>query len=399
VDANKKVMQYDFTIVDTSTNSTNTALTLLLKDELFYLKIDDMVKYLGQYSSPAEKQKLDQTLGDVVWVSLSKQELNAMLPAGSQPVFTGDIFQMSHAQQSMWTRLLDGLINDAYRDYSSNLVTQSNNQYTLTIRGAELMNIVKPAAIYTINHINDVGTVLRAFLNSLSTDELASLGLTAAMRVELLQGVDTMVQDVNQNRARYLYDMESMSSAASQEIMQTLNDTQLVSSLEKPDAATYKQDSRLHVHVASGQPLETMEFTLSQQHTMKIGGTVQVTSPGGAIITYTELEKRMPNQMKVNVDSGIYHSNRGFLSSSGTMEVHLVDNYTYLPLRLIGESLGEKIGWDQALYQAYAEQNGQRIYMTSKYFNNRAFIKIRDFERLGYTVVWDAGSRTANLSK
>jgi len=142
-----------------------------------------------------------------------------------------------------------------------------------------------------------------------------------------------------------------------------------------------------------------MEFTLSQQHTMKIGGTVQVTSPGGAIITYTELEKRMPNQMKVNVDSGIYHSNRGFLSSSGTMEVHLVDNYTYLPLRLIGESLGEKIGWDQALYQAYAEQNGQRIYMTSKYFNNRAFIKIRDFERLGYTVVWDAGSRTANLSK
>ncbi|NMC27124.1 MAG: copper amine oxidase N-terminal domain-containing protein, partial [Syntrophomonadaceae bacterium] len=132
---------------------------------------------------------------------------------------------------------------------------------------------------------------------------------------------------------------------------------------------------------------------------MKTGRAVQVSAPTSQVITYTELAKRMPNRMEVNVDSGAYHGSRGFMSSSGIMEVHLANNYTYLPLRLIGESLGEEIGWDQAAFQAYALQNGQRIYMTSLYFNNRAFIKIRDFERLGYTVAWDPVTRTATIGK
>jgi len=399
VDMNQKVMQYDLTIVNISTNARTPLLTITAKDGLFYLKIDDLIKYLGQFCSPAEKQKLAQTLGDVVWVSLSNQDLNAMMPEGSQPVFMGDLFQMSTNQQTVWKRLFDGLVNDAYKDYQSGLITQSNNQYTLTIRGAELMNIVKPAVIYTINHSDEVGVVLKTFLKSLTTDELGTLGLTEAMQAELLQGLDMLVQNVNQNRPQILSEVEDMGPTAAQEMMKTLNDSQMVASLEKIDPMTFRQDNRLHVHISSGDPIETIEFTLSQLNTMKIGGTIGVTSPSGMVITLTELKNRMPDQVGINVDSGVYHSNNGFISSNGTMEVHLLDNYTYLPLRLIGESLGEKVGWDQAAHQAYVEQSGQRIYMTSLYFNERAFIKIRDFERLGYTVTWDPVSRMANIAK
>ncbi|MCX5780182.1 MAG: copper amine oxidase N-terminal domain-containing protein, partial [Firmicutes bacterium] len=399
VDVNNKVMQYDLTIVDTASNAKSALLSLVLKDELFYIKIDDLFKYLGQYCSTAEKQQLDQTLGDIVWVSLSKQELNAMMPEGSQPIFSGDLFQSSSTQQTVWKRLLDGLFNDAYKGYQSGLVTQNNNQYTLTLRGAELMNIIKPAAIYSINHIDEVGRVLRTFLNGLKAEEMASLGLNTAMRAELVQGVDMMVQEVNQNRPKYLSEMENMSPATSQEMQQTLNDTQLVNSVAKPDNNTYKQGNLLHVHISAGNPTETVDFTLNQQNTIKTGGTVQVGYPVGQVITFTEMEKRMPAQMNVNVDTGVYSSNRGFLSSSGTLEVHLVDGYTYLPLRLVGESLGEKVAWDQAAYQPYVLQGGQRIYMTGLEFNNRAFIKLRDFERLGYTVSWNELTRTAAITK
>lgn len=399
VDVNNKVMQYDLTIVDTATNTQSALLSLILKDELFYIKIDDLFKYLGQYCSLAEKQKLDQTLGDVVWVSLSKQELNAMMPEGSQPIFSGDLFSMSSTQQTVWKRLFDGLFNDAYKGYQSGLVIQNDNQYTLTLRGAELMNIIKPAAIYSINHIDEVGAVLKTFLNGLSIEEMASLGLNPTMRAELAHGVDMMVQEVNQNRLKYLSEMDNMSPTTAQEKQQTLNDTQLVTSIAKPDNTTYKQANLLHVHISAGNPLETIDFTFNQQNTIKTGGTVQVGNPAGRMITFTEMEKRMPPQMNVNVDSGVYSSNRGFSSSSGTLEVHLVDGYTYLPLRLAGEALGEKVGWDQAAYQAYVLQGGQRIYMTGLEFNNRAFIKLRDFERLGYTVNWNELTRTAAITK
>jgi len=398
-DLSKNLLQYNFNIVDTATNSSYPVLTLVAKDEMFYCKIDGLIDYLGMFTSPAEKQELENSLGDVVWISLSNDELNAMLVPGAPPVFSGDIFRKSSTQQAVWQRLVDGLVNDAYKDYQSSLVTQNSTGYTLTLRGADLVSVIKPAAIYTVNHIDDLGAVLNSFLNGLSGEEMATLGLTAEARNEMKQSVATMVQDVNQNRAEYLGELENLSPMASQEIMATLNDSQLTTTLGKIDATTYRQDTQMHVHISSGYPVETMEFTISQEHRMKTGGVVQVSAPAAQVITYTELAKRMPDRMEINVDSGAYHGNRGFMSSSGTMEVHLANNYTYLPLRLIGESLGEEIGWDQASFQAYALQNGQRIYMTSLYFNNRAFIKIRDFERLGYTVVWDAGSRTAAISR
>lgn len=398
VDLDKQLMQYNFSIVDTGTSTNDQVLTMLARQDMLYFKIDGLIDYLGQYCTPTEKQKLEETLGDVVWVSMSNQELNAAMPEGS-PVFADSLFRRSSTQQTIWQRLADGLVNDVYKNYQSGLVTQKGNQYTLTIQGNQLINIVKPAAVYTINNIDTLGSVLKTFLQGLSANEMSSLGWSEATRSELLQGVDSMVLDVEQNRNQYLSALENMNPAAASDLLPTLNDSQVSTTLEKADAKTYKQDTRLHVHISSGYPVETMEFTISQQNTMIAGGNVQVTAPSSQVITYTELEKRMPHQMVINVDSGAYYSNRGFISSSGTMEVHLADNYTYLPLRLIGESLGEKIGWDQALYQAYAEQNGQRIYMSSLYFNNRAFMKIRDFERLGYTVIWDAANRTAIISK
>jgi hypothetical protein len=399
VDLSKNVMEYQFTIVDTVSGQSSPVLTVRAKGDMFYFKIDGLIDYLGQLCTPAEQLQLDKTMGDVVWVSLSEKELNAMMPPGSETLFSGDMFQRSSTQRAVWQRLFDGLVNDAYKDYQSGLITQAGNRYTLNLRGADLMNFVKPAAIYTINHIDAVGTNLKKFLDGLSPEELASLGFTASARTEMSKGIDAMVQDVNQNRAQYLSELENMSNMASQEMVQTFNDSQLTTAVEKTGPVNYQQDTRLHIHISSGSPADTMEFTFNQEHNMQTGATVVVAVPSGPVMTYTELTRKMPNRIKVNVDTGSYYSNHGFMSSSGAMEVHLVNNYTYLPLRMIGESLGAEIGWDQNAFQAYALQNGQRVYMTSQYFNNRAFIKIRDFEQLGYTVEWDAATRNAIISK
>ena len=58
----------------------------------------------------------------------------------------------------------------------------------------------------------------------------------------------------------------------------------------------------------------------------------------------------------------------------------------YLPLRLIAETLGEEVGWENSTKTPYVVQGGKRIDMKGKLQDGSAFVGIRDFEKLGYTV-------------
>jgi len=72
----------------------------------------------------------------------------------------------------------------------------------------------------------------------------------------------------------------------------------------------------------------------------------------------------------------------GFESIDRNME----NNSMYLPMRIICEWFGEDVTWDNSERKAYVTRGGQKIEMTGKIIDNRTFIKIRDFEKLGYTV-------------
>ncbi|NLF80092.1 MAG: copper amine oxidase N-terminal domain-containing protein [Clostridia bacterium] len=75
----------------------------------------------------------------------------------------------------------------------------------------------------------------------------------------------------------------------------------------------------------------------------------------------------------------------------------------YLPLRSICESFGETVTWDQAAQQAYIVREGRQIAMTGLLQNGKTYIKVRDFEKLGYQVDYvydqDTAMHSATISK
>ena len=66
--------------------------------------------------------------------------------------------------------------------------------------------------------------------------------------------------------------------------------------------------------------------------------------------------------------------------------IELIDNSVYLPLRRIMENAGYEVSWDAEARKAYVTVNGEKIEMTGVIVNDRTFVKIRDFEKLGATV-------------
>ena len=69
-------------------------------------------------------------------------------------------------------------------------------------------------------------------------------------------------------------------------------------------------------------------------------------------------------------------------------ELIVEDGRAYLPLRMIAEILGEDVGWDNSTKTPFVVKDGERIDMKGKLQDDRAFVGVRDFEKLGYTVTY-----------
>ena len=79
-----------------------------------------------------------------------------------------------------------------------------------------------------------------------------------------------------------------------------------------------------------------------------------------------------------------------FGSNFNWSELIVENGRAYLPLRMTAEILGEEVGWENSTKTPYILQDGKRIDMKGKLQDDRAFVGIRDFEKLGYTVTYTA---------
>jgi len=399
VDLNQGIMQYDFTMVDNKTGKQSHILSISGKNDTFYIQIDDMINYLKGFSDAKENQQLEKLFGNIEYVSFNSRDLENTIP-GSEIMTDDNILHKSYQQQTVMHRLLNGLVNEVYDKYDrSNLISKNNNQYIFTLRGTNTVNIMESMAAYTINNIDKLGTVLKAFIKSLDEQEMEQLGYSNDMKGEALKVIDEMVVDVKHNRHKYLTEIQAMSAEANQDLGNSVNDSELVSTIEKKDAHTYEMTSKIHLHITEETPSEELNIALNVKQTLKAYKDVKVVTPTTKITSYRELEERMPRTMKVFVDDGAYSLDKGFSSSSGLINVRLENDQAYLPLRTVAESLGEKAGWDAALEQAYVEQNGQRIVMNGLIIDGQMLIKARDWEGLGYKISWDDSTRTVNIEK
>lgn len=71
---------------------------------------------------------------------------------------------------------------------------------------------------------------------------------------------------------------------------------------------------------------------------------------------------------------------------SVTTSAQLLDGSVYLPLRQLMENAGYEVSWDDAARKAYVTVNGKKIEMTGVIINNKTYVKVRDFEKLGAKV-------------
>ena len=96
--------------------------------------------------------------------------------------------------------------------------------------------------------------------------------------------------------------------------------------------------------------------------------------------SYDKEEQTVWSRVNVERAEGSYMDHMNIVNEAGTV---------YLPMRHVLESFNEEVIWDAANKKAYVARGGDRIEMAGLLKNSTTFVKVRDFEKLGYTVSYE----------
>ncbi len=397
IDYNKNLYQLDFFIKENTSNAKKQILSLLIKDDMAYVKARGLFELMNTFGEDGDYDKWSQSFRENEWVSMSRDELDSLMGL-SENEFAGSPFDFSRQlqQKALIDDVTNQLMSDVLAGYETGCIKKSGNKYVLTLTAENVHRIFTSFSIYCLQNIDNVDKFLHAVLNNLTDEQLGALGMDEDMRKEALQALDKMMIDLISNQSRFQTSI-SESNEDWDEAKALLQGSKLVYSIERTGAKAFNESTVLDLKVNNEEDVaENAQIKLTIQTAVSARSSINVAVPADAI-SLTELEANFPTYLEVDVDYNYFTLEKGFEYNYGDMEVKMIDGSTYLPLRQAAGELGETVLWDEQAGGAYIEKNGQKIEMSGINFDGILFVKAKDFEKLGYQVYWDDEYRIVTI--
>jgi len=399
MDANKQVFDGTYYLIDSASGTQKPLLSYVGAGGTIYVKVDDLASFAKTLGNKQISKHL-AILGDAQYISINEKEMASLMlmnTSGSQPSFNlTDIKK----QQELYDKLMNTLTKEAYKDYETGMVKRNGNKYTLTVDKESVLNNIEPFMVYTINNAEKINAAVTKFLLGLDDEELAMMSLTPQMRTTAIDEMAKAAKDAASNREKHLAAIKGLAEQAEQGSGMIGDKTGMTIVVEKLAADNYKQTTQLALQISDpDNPADSLDVSLDSNAEVKGIDPFTVTIPNSGVISFSELQERMPRSMMINTTSKQYIFNQGIRITSSSVDVRILQGRTYLPARTIGEVMKEKVGWNPATKEAYILRDGKSINLKTTVLDGQAFIQIRDFEKLGYKVTWDNASKTVTLSQ
>jgi hypothetical protein len=414
VDTDKDVATCSFSLLDKVTRQKQEITQCIFSGETVYANVAELEQALEQFGVP-NIGDLKKFLNGATWISISQKDFERMMPQppGAVPGFNAPnpipglnappnfSIAQNKKRSLILYRLLNALSQTSLQQYSSDVITQQgSNSYTVNIDPRGAANLVRSLGTYAVNHSDQIGEALKSFLQGLSADDLAAWNLTDQQRRDMLTGIDQMVADVSANHDKYL-------ASLSNPDLSFLGNSSLTMALTKTGPGAYRQGIGLNLDIVPpDQPSDEFSFSYTIDSTARVIPSFQVDVPSQGVVSLTQLQAKiqatMPLAMNVFIKSKYYTVNKGFLGGQGgggAIDSRIIGGHVYLPLRTVAEALGESVNWDPVSRRAYIVHNGQPIFMTGVIVGGHFYVKIGDFEQLGYQVEWNPHAQMVTIIK
>lgn len=392
---NKDLIDCNFKIKNTTTGQEKEITGIVIKGDMVYLKVDQLARLLEGFGIP----DLKEAVGDAKYIGVSMEDLNENSEAAGvdSPLFTSNYLEK---QPKLSLKLFDVLVN-GYEHFESGVVKQDGNRFVITFDADKLVKLLQSFTEYTIENSDKISAVATNLLEGLDNDEMAILSLDPAKKAEYLQKIDEANREIKSNKQDLVFDQQKLDEFLNSPEYNALKGSNCEISLQKTGKGTYQSDSLLSISYTPEEMKDHFKGQLRITQIMKVIKDFDVNIAEQDVISLDELEKMSSDSLEVDINNNTYTLEKAMNNqqNSGKIDVQIVDNRTYLPLRQVGESFGETVGWDAGKQQAYIDRDGQQIVMSGLIVDGRTFVKVRDFEKLGYDIGWNGESCKVSIVK
>jgi hypothetical protein len=393
INLEQNMFDYSFFIADEATGINTELFRLLCKNDVLYIKIDNLLKLANS------NEEVNKIFANTKYISISKDEYLQML-SGSNDLTLTQLNQngfTNYTLNQVVQKFICGL-PEVYEDFSTGAITKDGNKYTLAMNGKGLAELFLNNLEYSIANITVIGNYISSFLDNLNNEELECLGLDPQTK-QLCQGYISMgIAEVERDKATMLEEIKEMRTELyeDEDFNKILDGIYCKYSIEKKGNQLYEDTAKITINIEENDAKIGMDIDVLDKIKGIAPFTIEV--PTAQVMTYTEYLAKVGKTIKIEVDHGYYTFKHGFNSDFSFIDVKIIENRTYLPMRKVAETFGEQVTWDSTAAKAYVIKNGNNIDMTGTIIDDRTYIKIRDFEKIGYKVDWDEKARTVSIT-
>lgn len=305
------------------------------------------------------------------------------------------------------TKIFEGFFKELFSDFDSKLVSKDGNAYVITLTPENSLSLFKNLLSYVETNIDRIYDSVLTIIPTFKGTIVEEILITSGESEDVLSYV---VNDLTENREEYILGVKQGILEITQSLLeekeyidyglQVLKGTELKSSLEKKGNQYIEKES----FVLNIEGQKVLSVTSDIAYTK-----IDIKAKDYSNLTYISIDDfgTIANrvQYKVNPveymeiqyynysDSASAELTRIEGTESSWFDYRIIDDRIYLPLRKICEYFGEDVYWDNEEHKAYIVRGEDKIDMTGTIIEDRTFIKMRDFEKLGYTLDWkDTGT-------
>ena len=303
-------------------------------------------------------------------------------------------------------------LGEVYNDVTSNEMTDNSIEYlTKAFKGFDSKLVTKTSKGYSLKLTSENALAfIKNLVSFLSDNKVLVFDETVKYVEEFYQNVkiEGMTEEDKQQMFTELWDSRQDFYDFIDEAVIVLDSGELDSYFDMVKGSNIKQEvyksgSTYNEIAEANIVVDDVNMVNFVSNTKVTPKTVKKVALTGEVITLEEVEALYEEvETKINpiqkLELEWYSEDTEAMVTSTRLEGNtdfdfqpytIIDGRIYLPLRYVGESFGEEVAWDDATKTAYIIRGEEKINMTGIIMDSKTMIKIRDFEKLGYTVVYE----------
>lgn len=373
--------------------------TFIVKDAIMYCPTAGMKALVEKYGEAEDMQEFLDTIGDADYITLDFNQDLGM--SGMEALFEDYPGLMADTYLAM-----DKLIQEGFKDLSlgENVIRKTGGGYTFTLKDKEVGPMLLNLAEYSLENLEEIEESVLEFYNSdFAKMYVDAMNIPSMGHDEFIAALQMGFEELKDPAKKE----ELVQGLKSLETMMPVLDEAIEGSyveygIEKKSNGNYASEIDMAFHLTlEGE--KQLAFAFQDTTVMKPVSGVKIEAPVGKTIGIGELLPETATMM-IFVGTEEYFLTSGNLlqpeMEQGDMPLVISEDRVYLPLRQIGEAFGEDVRWDSEKKAAIVTtEDGIDHAFTGLAENGRAYVKIRDFEALGYELDWNGGAKIVTMIK